>query len=163
MSQLNDTITSWKNKVEIDGLFDYRKEDYFVSDKVLFNSNKTQGIGFLLLLRTSNEYYDQVKIVTGEKIQDKWQFYYIGNPTLLFAKCDNCEDELEAIAEEEIEERMLINVLSLGYLKSDCQIDESSFEKIWVTEDKRIDHRHKFLSETYPAYDRYYIKERNRE
>jgi hypothetical protein len=152
MSQLEDSLLSWSENVDIFFMESYKEKKYQVSERVLFNSNKTKGIGFVIEPRKEGESNDVVQIITGEKLADKWQFYYLGNPTLLFTKCDGCDKKNESLVVGEIESRMLRNVLEVGYLKKDCVIDERKFQEIWVTEFKRIDHKYRFLTCSYPEY-----------
>jgi hypothetical protein len=152
VSQLEDSLHSWGKNIDIFFMETYKENRYHVSDKVLFNSDKTKGIGFSIEPRQEGEANDFVQIITGEILNGNWQFYYLGNPTLLFTKCDGCEKQNEPLMVEEIERGMLQNVLERGYLKKDCVIDDKAFEDKWVTEFKRNDHKYRFLTSTYPKY-----------
>ena len=152
INQLGDSLNKWIENVEILSLQSYKEKEVTISDKILFNSSKDKGIGFVIKHRKEGESNDVVQLITGEKVGDNWKYYYLGNPTLLFSKCDGCDKKNEPLSEKEIENRMLENVVGLGYFKKNCIIDDEKFEEVWVTEFKRIDHKYRFLTGTYPKY-----------
>lgn len=152
LMQLADSVDFWVNTIDLPFMQDYKESGFVISDKVLFNSSESKGIGFLIKYRGEGQANDVVQVITGEKIADDWSFYLIGNFTLLFTRCDACDEKYDAIPLEEIEERMLENMISAGYFRKGCIIDDEKFDEDWVTDAKRAGHQYRLLTGTYPKY-----------
>ncbi len=127
---LKEQFDYWVKNLVSDKIKFYSNYDYIISNKVVFNKEKNQGIGFVIRYRGDNETFDDVKILMGEKIKDKWYYYYKSYFVMEFTNCPLCKNG-EPIPQNYMEERMfnlLVGTLSY-YKEGTCNINNEFYTR----------------------------------
>ena len=148
--QLDDSLKSWIKNVNVEFMEGYKERTYEVGTPVLFNSDGTKGIGIIIQYRNEGEVNDFAQKITAQKIDGVWEFYYLGNFSILFTNCDDCPKRFNRIPKDKIEYRAVSNIVQMGYFKEGHEINDEKFNTSWVTDRMKDDHYHKFLTGTYP-------------
>ncbi len=151
---LKDTFNYWVKNVNVDLIQSYSKYDYNFSDVVVFDDKKTRGLGFVVRYRKNSRNYDDIKIICGEKISEKWYFYFLSYFNYHIVNCEDCIKENGKIPMSYMNDRVLnliVNTLNF-YNSNTCDVREEFFTRR-INARVRFDHQHRFLSGTYPLYD----------
>lgn len=146
LKSFKDTLNSWIQNTDIELMDSYRNRQFEISDQVVFNENRTMGIGFILNL--SPDYQDS-KIILGEAINGMWHFYYLTYPDISFGNLSQHFDRREEIKSYMNQESLKTLVITGFYASNQCLIDQEYFSKR-VNNRVREFHKHVFLSGTYP-------------
>ena len=150
---LTDTLNAWieRGLYEVQ-YFKVNKPKWKIDDAVFFNKDKTKCL-LLILIQDgdiqSNE--DYIKIIGAEKINEKWQYYYVSYVDYIYLRENN---NYQVHSFEYLSSNVVQDLIDDGYVKNKitgCYINYEYIDgsDLWFADWRREMHQ-QFLKGTLP-------------
>lgn len=144
---LEDSVQSWIDK-KLDYALFLGSTNWKIDSAVFYNQDKSKALLVILFQPHSNNWkFDYSKIITAEKIENKWQFYYVGMALRVSDRRNGKRVSFSKLADD-----ARFQVWSGGFISCDkeCRVNHAFVDTgAWFPASRKEQHA-RFLSNTLP-------------